>query len=678
MKTLFTRRRVSTSAIALAIMVLVLFDIGQAKRQIISESRFTLDSSFDSLIRQGRTTVSIVRSDDETLSEPVSLDTDITYAQIEEMTRKAIELGGGMDGLVKAGDIVLVKPDLVDPEPSGVGETTDVRVIKAVIRVLNEVAPGEIEFVIGEGSPRPMDYELPYSNYSSPSWTELWDVCGFQDLLTDPDMDGINFRLENLNGPWEDLVEIPIPGGGYAKCNNGTLIVHKTVLEADVHISVPVMKVHNTQVTVGLKNNIGLYPSTRYGFSKTAGVSQDGRTHKLIHYADMPEDWVEEEIVDMVLVAGIDFVVVDAVMCLQSKKAALRSSGVVTNQMRRNMILAGKDIVAVDNVAARLMGQNPDDCGHITLAEKAGLGVNDISRIDIVGASLVDSAIRFKKDTYFTSDYGQSGRVWLIAGPFDGSTDGAMDETVDIPKAGEGGWTQPVYFFDDRIDLGSFLGSPSGKQVAYAFTYFTAPKEQTAEFWIGSDEAMRIYMNGEIIYDYTGIRAYDKQTIVAEKFTATLAAGENTLLVKVYNNSGRFDFALNICEPEADSNYDGDRVAGLTFHTESTVTGVDSRAADAAPSAPVLYQNHPNPFNGMTTLSFLVPDVDDGADVSLVVYDILGRKVRTLTDRHYQPGMQVTVWDARDEAGSSVATGMYLARLEAGGASAVKKLMYVR
>ena len=64
---------------------------------------------------------------------------------------------------------------------------------------------------------------------------------------------------------------------------NGKYFIHKDVLNADVYITVPVMKIHTPGVTVALKNQIGLAPSTMYGFSKTAGVPQDGYSHKLWH-----------------------------------------------------------------------------------------------------------------------------------------------------------------------------------------------------------------------------------------------------------------------------------------------------------------------------------------------------------------------------------------------------------
>ncbi len=100
-----------------------------------------------------------------------------------------------------------------------------------------------------------MAWELPYA----PSWdAPAWDVASFQGLLTDPELADIDLRLTNLNDPWEDLVEIDIPQGGYFDRNAGRLWVHEEVLNADVLINIPVMKIHNTGITVAEKQHHSL------------------------------------------------------------------------------------------------------------------------------------------------------------------------------------------------------------------------------------------------------------------------------------------------------------------------------------------------------------------------------------------------------------------------------------
>ena len=557
------------------------WDFSQARRQEQEASlnrSFKLLSEFDA-VTSATTKVAIVRSDDPNLPNPVSInDETIDYPEIEEMVRRAIDLAGGFHWMIDPGDMVLLKPNIVDPKPPGSGEITDVRVIKALIKIIDELAPGEIEIVVGEGSPRPMDYEMDYQwKFSYPCWETLWDVAGFQDLLTDPYLAGINFRLSNLNGsppedPWQDLVEVDVPGGGLADPQGGKYYIHKDVLNADVYITVPVMKIHNPGITVALKNQIGLAPSTMYGFSKNAGVPQDDYFHSL-HTPQMPKDWLAKEIVDLSNIANIQFVVVDAIMCLDLQKGLMGGNA---NQVRMNTIVASPDPVAVDHVCSRLMGINPDDIEHITLAERTGLGTNDPNNIHIYGADLELTKKRFRK-TRSRESFGQSNRTWLLRGPFYLNRLSAeepidytflADEGSLAPLEGQDGWSESVYFMDDHIDLQDYFNLSSSEDcVAYAFTYFDAPEDQTAELWLGSDEALKIYINGNEVYRYNGTRTFYESAFVNSRADVQIQKGENRLLVKALQKYGRYDFCLNICEPESNPDYDGNRIWGLKFST---------------------------------------------------------------------------------------------------------------
>jgi hypothetical protein len=90
------------------------------------------------------------------------------------------------------------------------------------------------------------------------------------------------------------------------------------------------------------------------------------------------------------------------------------------------------------------------------------------------------------------------------------------------------------------------------------------------------------------------------------------------------------------------------------------------------PAAFRLEQNYPNPFNPVTTITFTI--LPRGARaVSLRVYDLLGRRVATLVDDVRESGVYSVPFDA-----STIASGVYLYRLEAGGSVLTKKLMVLR
>ena len=101
------------------------------------------------------------------------------------------------------------------------------------------------------------------------------------------------------------------------------------------------------------------------------------------------------------------------------------------------------------------------------------------------------------------------------------------------------------------------------------------------------------------------------------------------------------------------------RTANWFSITEDIPTAVEETGA-SLPLAAVLEPNYPNPFNAETVLRFHLP-VDGTAE--LVIYDVLGRRVRTLTAGFASAGNHLVRWDARDENGHDVATGVYFAHL---------------
>ncbi len=76
------------------------------------------------------------------------------------------------------------------------------------------------------------------------------------------------------------------------------------------------------------------------------------------------------------------------------------------------------------------------------------------------------------------------------------------------------------------------------------------------------------------------------------------------------------------------------------------------------PTAFTLSQNFPNPFNPSTTVAFEIPG--EKQRVSLVIYDIRGRRVKTLVDSELEPGSYKVNWNGRDEDGKTVSSGVYL------------------
>ena len=106
--------------------------------------------------------------------------------------------------------------------------------------------------------------------------------------------------------------------------------------------------------------------------------------------------------------------------------------------------------------------------------------------------------------------------------------------------------------------------------------------------------------------------------------------------------------------------------------------GVSTHAAgdEILPRSAELLQNYPDPFNPSTTIDFSTPGA---GPVTLVVYDVLGRQVRTLVSGTLPPGAHSVRWDGRDSRGIPAGSGVYFYRLTTGADfTAVKKMLYVR
>ena len=83
-----------------------------------------------------------------------------------------------------------------------------------------------------------------------------------------------------------------------------------------------------------------------------------------------------------------------------------------------------------------------------------------------------------------------------------------------------------------------------------------------------------------------------------------------------------------------------------------------------APGLTRLLRNYPNPFNPLTKIQFAL---DRNAQVSLRVFDVQGRAVRTLIDSYLASGPRLMSWDGRDDRGRPLPSGTYFLRLEGGG-----------
>ena len=119
----------------------------------------------------------------------------------------------------------------------------------------------------------------------------------------------------------------------------------------------------------------------------------------------------------------------------------------------------------------------------------------------------------------------------------------------------------------------------------------------------------------------------------------------------------------------------GDTTESERFSFATSPTATDIEESHAAPEQFALLQNYPNPFNPSTVIRFHLPVP---GEVRLTIHNVIGHVVRTLVVGKMAAGTHSAVWDGRDAAGNSVASGLYFYRLRAGDFVRVRKMLLVQ
>lgn len=171
-----------------------------------------------------------------------------------------------------------------------------------------------------------------------------------------------------------------------------------------------------------------------------------------------------------------------------------------------------------------------------------------------------------------------------------------------------------------------------------------------------------------------------------------VSAGEDVYaVVKLTNSSYTFPMVSDTVSPAetattyissngaSGSWYDlgtgqGDDVA-LRIRTSPTLSLDVGDDDTPTPSDFRLENNYPNPFNAGTTISY---HLSQRQQVTLTIYDLLGRKVRTLFEGNQSAGDHEITWDGHTDHGGEAATGVYVYRLNAGEHSASKKMLLLK
>ncbi len=152
-------------------------------------------------------------------------------------------------------------------------------------------------------------------------------------------------------------------------------------------------------------------------------------------------------------------------------------------------------------------------------------------------------------------------------------------------------------------------------------------------------------------------------------------AQNNQIIWSVFSTGYGISSSLNtsirsiIGDPIAGTSSDGGNhiSSGFFVNPASTgiVTGTVRQSGSSIPTSYQLSQNYPNPFNPSTNIKFSLPIQ---STVKIVIYDLLGRKVKTLINDVRSAGVYTIRWSGENESNLNVSSGIYFYSLYAAGA----------
>jgi uncharacterized protein (DUF362 family) len=240
-------------------------------------------------------------------------------------------------------DTVLIKVNFITDKAWDTGATTDPIVVEAIIKKLEDL---------------PVKIYVVESDATITNADKAFEATGMKDMCSRNGVEWLNLRYV------KDQVELAVPDGEALK----SITVPRLVTESAV-ISAAKLKTHvNTTVTLGMKNMFGLLPDKFKGKYHMKGISK--------------------VVVDINTVLRPALTVIDGFVGMEGR------GPVDGTPVQMNLIIAGKDVVATDATAARIMGFNPYEITHIRKAFEKGLGS---SEAQIVGEKLETVKRPFKR-----------------------------------------------------------------------------------------------------------------------------------------------------------------------------------------------------------------------------------------------------------------------------------------
>jgi uncharacterized protein (DUF362 family) len=249
----------------------------------------------------------------------------------EALTRKAVEVLGGMNRFISRGDVVMIKPNIAFDLPPKLAGCTNPDVVGTVVAMCLESGAREV---------RVMDHPVhpAKATYANSGIAAAVEKAGGR--LIDPDI--------------KTLKSMSIDGQSLK-----TALVFPALLEVDKIINVPILKTHSlTRLTMGIKNWMGAV----------------GGNREIYH------DDINEIIVDLAAFFKPALTILDAYRTMARNGP---DGGRLADIRLTKTIIAGRDPVAVDAMGATMFNNSPNDLSFLKSAFRRGLGEIDLQKLRV-------------------------------------------------------------------------------------------------------------------------------------------------------------------------------------------------------------------------------------------------------------------------------------------------------
>jgi uncharacterized protein (DUF362 family) len=249
-----------------------------------------------------------------------------------EIIRAAIDALGRMKKFVSRGDIVVIKPNIGWDRLPEQAANTNPEVVATVVKLCYE-----------SGAKKVKVFDRPCNDPR-----RCYKQSGIADAAT-----AAGAEVSYIDD--RKFKDVKIPNGLAIK----SWPLYTELLEADKIINVPIAKHHGlSKLTLSMKNWMGVMGGSR------------NKIHQRL----------DESLVDLATVIKPNLTILDAVRILTANGP---QGGNIEDVKKLNMVIAGIDQVAIDSYGATLFGMKGSDLGYVRIADKAGLGRMDLSKLKI-------------------------------------------------------------------------------------------------------------------------------------------------------------------------------------------------------------------------------------------------------------------------------------------------------